>query len=98
MYKIDIRPYDVEGKQFVVKESLVNILFSVTEKLNGVELIRRDELAKDIMDSEDDLLLEDTQYATVKGAVERFQGFGRAHVEFVKRILHAEKTKVAPVK
>lgn len=99
MYRINVKNYDVQGKEFLVKESIVNVLFGATEKLNGVELLRRDELAKDILGCEDEeLLLEDTQYATVKGAIERFQGFGKAEIEFVKRILHAEKTKVAPVK
>lgn len=100
MYQIDVTPYpfgvNAEGKplNYAVKESLVNILFGRSENLTGVQVLERDALGRKIMGSDHILLLEDTEYETIRGAVERFRGFSRQDVDFVKRVLQAEKTKV----
>lgn len=90
--------YDVlDGKHFDVRASLVNILFA--EKLGALEVLKRGEIAKAVEEEPSDtLLLEDADYEILKGAVSKFPEYGRPHVEFVRRVLEAEKVKVTAVK
>lgn len=100
MRKIDLRPYateqlDVEGKTlpFDVRSSLVNALF--LKPLNGVALLKRDDLARKIEANDGaDLLLEEQEWYEVKIAVQEAELQGRWYVEFVRRVLEATEVKV----
>jgi hypothetical protein len=80
--------YDVRG-------SLIEVLFAPELQLNAREILDRDDLARKIKDCRDNnLLLEEAEYEKIKGAVETVRGMGRNEVEFIRRILKAEKVEV----
>ena len=97
MRKIELADYEyAEGCAFQVRPSLTSILFS-EERLDGREIIRRDELAKRIESTtEDHILLEESDYQKlVKGLnATDLKPHGRAVVEFVKRVLDAPEVTV----
>lgn len=103
MRKIDLSPYDFVGRNevgevassvFDVKESLLAILFQPALQLNGVEVLKRDKLAQKIDVADGCVLLEDADYRIVEGAINKFKGFTRVHVEFVRRVVDAEEVSV----
>jgi len=109
MYKVDISEYTITGRgvdketgeikvvtnPYDVKVSLVSMLFHPDLRLEAKELLERDKLANKINDCEDGfVLLEDADYEKVKGALGIITGFSRNDVEFVRRILEAEKAEV----
>lgn len=97
MRLIDISPYmvalgpepDAKKEPFNVQYSLAEILF--TDRIAGVQLLKRDTLAQKILGFEgsDKILLEEEEYNQLKSCVEKYEGFGRIHVEFVRRVLEA---------
>lgn len=92
MRKIDLTDYKTTGDNtFSVRQSLAAILFN-EKKLDGREIIRRDELARRIETyPEDSILLETTDYDKfVSGLRDTdIQPFGRDVVEFLRRVLDA---------
>lgn len=104
MRKIDIRPFVVVinepdgGKREVgyrFKESIIEILFNPNLKLNSVNLLKQDELAKKIMNAgEEELLLEEEEYIRVKAALDTIQGLTKNDVELVRRIINATEVEV----
>jgi hypothetical protein len=97
MRKIVLTAYEVgEGRTFDVRSSLVSILFN-EEKLDGREVIRRDELATKIEKHPDEsILLEDVEWnklVTGLGASD-LKPHGRSVVEFIKRVLDAPDVAV----
>lgn len=103
MKKINTKSFNVdllnkegklESQPYLVRESMVEILFHPNLKLKSIDLIKQDELAKKIIKAKDELLLEDEEYARLKEALEKVEGLGRNDVEFVKRILDAESIDV----
>ncbi len=99
MKKIDIRPYTVsvvrtdgtkEDVPYQVKESLIEILFNRELKLNGVGVVKQNQLAEKILAAgPDELLLEDEEYERVSRALSLIEGLGKNDVEFAKRIIDA---------
>lgn len=77
-----------------IKNSIINILFHPDLNLDGVELLLRDKLANKIEKAENEILLEETDYLKIKTAVETITGYNRNDIEFVRRILEAEKIEV----
>lgn len=108
MRKLDIKEYTVKGRNqegqiidapYDVRASLVSILFHPDLRLEAKELLERDKLANKINDWKDGhLLLEETEYEKVKGALGIIKGFSRNDVEFVRRVLEAETAEVAEKK
>lgn len=100
MRKINLSPYltsqvDEAGNAlpFEVKSSLINALF--LKPLNGMALLKRDDLARKIEANEgDDILLEEQEWYEVKIAVQEAELQGRWYVEFVRRVLEAPEVKV----
>ena len=81
------------------KDSILNLLFVPALQLNGAELVKQNVLAMKLEQCKDDeVLLEDEEYARVKNAVEKCTGFSRNDVELVTRILGAEVVEVEPKK
>ena len=99
MKKIDIRPHTVtvvrtdgtkEEVPYQIKESLVEILFNRELKLNGVGVIKQNQLAEKILASGlDELLLEDEEYERITRALSLVEGLGKNDVEFAKRVINA---------
>ncbi len=80
---------------YEVKDSIVGLLFHPELKLGGMELLKQNELAGKILNSEDpDVLLEEAEYEQIKRAINVVKGFGRNEVELVRRILEAPKVEV----
>ena len=97
MRKIDLTSYTVEGDHtFDVRASLAAILFN-EDKLDGRELIRRDELARKVENWPDHtLLLEESDWMKFERGLNAsdLKPHGRSVVEFVKRVLDAPEVDV----
>lgn len=106
MKRINIKPFTVsvrgpDGTQkeinYAFKESLVEILFSPMLKLNTVNLLKQEILAKKIIEcTGDELLLEDEEYSRVETALGKVEGLGKNDIEMVHRIVEAETVQVEP--
>lgn len=101
MRKIDLTSYPVgEGNTFEVRPSLVSILFN-QDKLDGREVIRRDELAQKIEACPDDsILLEEVDWNRIVGGLTAtdLKPHGRSVVEFLRRVLDAPQVEVTEKK
>lgn len=102
MRKIDLRPYDVPvyergeivGTQpYKVKESLASLAFISDGKIEGRELLKRDELARKIEESDDYVLLEESDWQKLVKAMDVVPK-GRSDVELVRRLLDAPTVEV----
>lgn len=94
-YKVTIRTTEGEKDiDYGFKDSLVTILFQPDLKLNAIELLKQNKLADKVIESGDELLLEEEEYSRVKAALEVVTGLGKNDVEFVTRILEAETIEV----
>lgn len=103
MRKINIEPYYIDGIDsknkitplpYNVKGSLAGILFHPDLKIGGQELLLRGKLAEKIEIAENEILIEDSDYAKLKKAVETITGYIQNDIEFVKRVLEAEEVEV----
>ena len=104
MRQIDLASYSVRVRDekgewvdlpYMVKDSMVEILFSRDLQLSGRELLKRDELAHKISGCTDSkALLEEEEWNKFVMAVETIKGLGRPDVELVRRILEAPKIEV----
>ena len=96
MRKIDLVNYEFGGVNFEVRPSLIAVLFN-EEKLEGREVIRRDELAKKIdACPTDSLLLEEADYNKILSGLRAtdLKPLGRSVVEFLRRVLDAPEVEV----
>ena len=103
MKKLDLRAYlvkvkrtsgEIEEVPYQMKESLIEILFNPSLKLNGVKVLKQNALAMKIEASGDELLLEDEEHERVLHALSLVEGIGRNEVEFARRIIEAESVTV----
>lgn len=104
MRRIDLTNYTVrvrnpEGEYtelpYEMKDSMTEVLLARDLQLAGSELLVHNDIARKIKDSEDDyVLLEEAEYSKLVLAVNTVKGLGRPDVEFVRRILKAEKIEV----
>lgn len=102
MKRINLTPYDIDGKEpFNVKESLINILFF---QVSGPkDLLYREELAKKIEASKNEILLEDIDWQKCVGSITRSMkaqviDTNRIQVEFVRRIINAPDVDISKLK
>ena len=72
-----------------VKDWISSAIFHPDLKLGGREVILRGKLADKIDKADKEILLEETDYSKIKKAFETIQGFGKVHMEMLKRILDA---------
>ena len=78
-----------------VKDSLLNLMFIPDLQLNGATLVKQNVLAMKLEQcKENEIILEDEEYARIKLAVDTFKGFDRNDVELVRRINEAEVVEV----
>ncbi|MBL7167023.1 MAG: hypothetical protein ISS55_11190 [Dehalococcoidales bacterium] len=83
----DGQPIEVIGN-YNVKDSIINVMFLPTLKLQGAELVRQNVLAMKIETCENEVELEEAEYQRVKEAIEAYPAQSRADVELVDRILN----------
>ena len=82
-----------------VKDSILNLMFIRELQLSGAELVKQNVLAIKLESCKDDeILLEEDEYARIKKAFDTFKGFNRNDVELVTRIQEAEVVEVEPKK
>jgi hypothetical protein len=99
MRKIDVTDYIVsingEGQPYPMREALAEVLFHPALKIQALDLLKRDDLARKILDTEPpDLLLEEAEYSLIRAAVDKVDTFTRNDVEFVKRVTSAPTIEV----
>lgn len=101
MRKLDLRNYQYTEKvqnpikgieeitlPYMVKDSILNIMFLPSLGLQGAALVRQNVLAIKIEQSEDEVLLEEEEYQRVKKAAESYVAQSRADVQLIDRILN----------
>ena len=96
MRKVDLTNYEVGEQTFEVRSSLVAVLFN-EDKLDGREIIRRDELARRVETHPDDtIFLEESDWNKFVSGLRStdLKPHGRSVVEFIKRVLDAPQVEV----
>ena len=102
MRKLDLRNYQytqrvgnpINGRvedvtlPYLVKDSILNIMFLPVLQLKGAELVKQNVLAMKIEQAKDEILLEESEYERIKRAVEAYPAQSRADVQLVDRILN----------
>ena len=73
---------------YLVKDSILNIMFLPELKLQGAVLVRQNVLAMKIEQCEEEVVLEEEEYLRVKAAAEAYPAQSRADVELIDRILN----------
>lgn len=73
---------------YMVKDSLLNIMFLPSLNLRGAELVRQNVLAMKVEAAGDEILLEEEEFERIKTAVESYGAKSRADVGLVDRILN----------
>lgn len=73
---------------YLVKESILNILFLPDLRLQGAALVKQNVLAMKIEASGDSVELEEEEYERVKKAAETYKAQSRADVQLIDRILN----------
>ena len=110
MRKLNLRDYTAKAKvpdnmnpgkmleielPYPVKDSILNIMFRRELQLSGAELVKQNVLAMKLETCKDDeILLENEEYARIKNAFDKCTGFTRTDVELVERINEAEVVEV----
>ena len=102
MRKIDLTSYDVtvmEKDQMVtlpydVKGSLINGMYHSELRLGYKELFENDRIAQKIRNSDGFVLLEESEYESVKHVFETIRGFTKEDVELVRRVIEAPEVSV----
>ena len=105
MYKIDLRNYSVElpgldekgnpvFQEYDVKTSLVTCIMHPDLELTAVNLLKRDEIAREIRDSGDEVLLEDVEFEILRSSFDVIKGLTQNDVELVKRVFNAGQIEV----
>lgn len=105
MKKINMSPFNVQVRlpdgtlkdiNYAFKDSIVEILFNPNLKLNTVNLLKQEILAKKIIEAKDELFLEEEEYNRLKHALEIIEGLGRNDIEMVHRVMEAETVEISP--
>lgn len=103
MRRIDLSDYDVEidipddkvkTTPYLVKKSLVNMMYSQDIQLTARDLLDNDRVAQKIAGSNGVVLLEEEEYVRVKHALESLRGLSKQDVQLVKRVFDAPQVEV----
>jgi len=103
MRKLELKHYEVtfrnvQGKLETIpydfKDAIINLMFHPDLRLSGTELLKTNMLAEKIMETDEEIILEEEEYSKVKHAIDSFKGFGKNEVELVKRVLECPKIDV----
>ena len=73
---------------YLVKDSILNIMFLPELRLQGAALVKQNVLAIKIEQSGDEVKLEEEEYQRVKAAADKYVAQSRADVELIDRILN----------
>ena len=102
-----IKQLDENGQPITINvvDNLVGLVLHPVLQLNGSGLLQHHKLADKLLaqpeayaggdgQSSHQILLDAQDYGRLKRAVETFKGFGRPHVELVRRVLEAPEVEV----
>ena len=73
---------------YLVKDSILNIMFLPELRLQGAALVKQNVLAIKIEQAKEEVMLEEEEYQRVKTAAEKYIAQSRADVELIDRILN----------
>jgi len=73
---------------YLVKDSILNLLFLPDLRLAGAALVRQNVLAMKIEQADGAILLEEEEYQRVRAAAEAYKAQSRADVALIDRILN----------
>jgi len=99
-YSVEVPGIDEEGKpkifyqEYDVKTSLITCIMHPDLELKAVELLQRDEIARKIRDSTDEVLIEDAEFGILKSSFDIIKGLTQNDVELVKRVFNADQVEV----
>jgi len=80
---------------YLVKDSILDLMFNPALQLSGAELVKQNMLAMKLENCKEDTIeLEDEEFGRIKKAFDAFKGFTRNEVELVTRINEAEEVKI----
>ena len=94
MRKLNTKDYKIGDAIYNVKESMADILMSPKLQLKAADLINNNCVGSKILNSDDILLLEESEYKTLLNATNTLDGFSRNDVELVERIINCEQVEV----
>ena len=103
MRKLELKHYEVtfrnvqgelETIPYDFKDAIINLMFHPDLRLSRTEALKTDILAEKIMETNEEILLEEEEYNRIFHAVDSFKGFGKNEVELVKRVLECPKIDV----
>lgn len=102
MRRIDLTDYETEvltedGIKTIpynVKESIDLAMYHPDLKLGWRELFENDRVAQKIKSANGSVLLEESEYTSIKRVFETIQGFRKQDLELVRRVLEAPKVEV----
>jgi gamma-glutamylcysteine synthetase len=100
--RIDLTDYETEvltedGMKTIpynVKESIDLAMYHPDLKLGWRELFENDRVAQKIKSANGSVLLEESEYTSIKRVFETIQGFRKQDLELVRRVLEAPKVEV----
>jgi len=100
--RIDLTDYETEvltedGIKTIpynVKESIDLAMYHPDLKLGWRELFENDRVAQKIKSANGSVLLEESEYTSIKRVFETIQGFRKQDLELVRRVLEAPKVEV----
>lgn len=95
----DVTVYNPDGttrtEQYNIKDSIANLLLNPQLGLNGKELLISFSVTQKINQCpEDFVLLENTDYNKILGAIDQLKGLGKNDVELVRRIYECEDVEI----
>lgn len=89
-----IIPVDLVDIPYIMKDSMVELLFSRDLNISGPELLERDDLARKIMAADGHVLLEEAEWGKLNDACANLSHFGKPDIEMVRRVMKAEPVEV----
>jgi len=89
----------VQGDEEIIyplKENLIEVLFTPAVQNKAVDIIRKNEIAKRILEvkldenGEGELMLDDADFKYIKESFDKSEGFRRHDDEMINRVLNAK--------
>jgi len=89
MRKISLIPYKCDGLDYDVRKSLASMMFIPELHLGARDIIENDRIARKIESAQDEVVLEEAEYARIKQSFDLFQNYSRNDLELIRRVRDA---------
>jgi len=107
MRKLDLSNYPIsvagqEPQSYLVRDSLVAVLFYPRDLSKAESLIRDDLATRILLHPADEILLEEVDFERIKSSLDAFTGFTRNDVPLIRRIestptVEVEQCRSSPI-